>query len=370
MREHLNRQCLAAVDAAKIIVISDYGKGVLSDDVLRLVIERARFLGKRIIVDPKRKDFSAYRGASILTPNRRELTDATNIACETDNEAAAAAAKAIQITGADILLTRSEKGLSYFPIYGASLHLATVAKSVFDVSGAGDTIVAVLAAGLAAGLPVADAMRVANHAAGIVVSKVGTACVTREELAASLGAGRAFSDIEDGRILGFDEAVALRWRWAEENLTVGVANGCFDLLHPGHIALIRRAAEHCDRLIVALNSDASVVRLKGPNRPVQDQNARAAVVGSIKGVSGVVIFAEDTPLKLIEALTPDVLVKGADYTVNNVVGADIVLARGGRVILADLKQGHSTSEIIARASSRDAVGGTAPLPNGMAAELP
>jgi D-beta-D-heptose 7-phosphate kinase/D-beta-D-heptose 1-phosphate adenosyltransferase len=342
------QSCLAATEAADIVILSDYGKGALSDDIVRSVIARARQLGKRVVVDPKRKDFAAYRGASILTPNRRELTEATGLPCETDEEAAAAAARASETTGADILLTRSEKGLSYFPVQGEPLHLATVARSVFDVSGAGDTVVAALSAGLAAGFRMVDAMRMANHAAGIVVSKLGAACVTREELAASLSAENASTDVEDGRLLDIEGAMALRWRWAQENLTVGVTNGCFDLIHPGHIALIRRAVESCDRLIVALNSDDSVRRLKGSSRPVQDQHARAGVLGALKGVSAVVIFSDDTPLKTIEALRPDVLVKGADYALRDVVGADLVAAGGGRVILVDLEEEHSTSDIVAR----------------------
>jgi D-beta-D-heptose 7-phosphate kinase/D-beta-D-heptose 1-phosphate adenosyltransferase len=277
------------------------------------------------------------------------LTEATGLACETDEEAAVAAARAIEAAGADILLTRSEKGLSYFPVQGEPLHLATVARSVFDVSGAGDTVVAALSAGLAAGFRMADAMRMANHAAGVVVSKLGAACVTREELAASLGAEHASPDVDDGRLLAIEEAIALRWRWETESLTVGITNGCFDLIHPGHVSLIKRAAESCDRLIVALNSDDSVRRLKGPDRPIQDQDARAAVLGALKGVAAVVIFSDDTPLKTIEALRPDVLIKGADYALPDVVGADFVVARGGRVILVDLEAGHSTSDIVARA---------------------
>ena len=346
--EQFLQSCLAAVEATDIVILSDYAKGALSDDVIRSVIERSRRLGKKVVVDPKRKDFSAYRGASILTPNRRELTEATGLACETDEEAAAAAARAIEATGADILLTRSEKGLSYFPVQGDALHLATVARSVFDVSGAGDTVVAALSAGLAAGFRMADAMRMANHAAGVVVSKLGAACVTREELAASLSAD-ASPDVDDGRLLAIEEAIALRWRWETESLTVGITNGCFDLIHPGHVSLIRRAAESCDRLIVALNSDDSVRRLKGSDRPIQDQNARAAVLGALKGVAAVVIFSDDTPLKTIEVLRPDVLVKGADYALRDVVGADFVVARGGRVILVDLEEGHSTSDVVARA---------------------
>ena len=335
-----------AIDTADVIILSDYGKGVCSDHAIRTVIERATAAGKKVLVDPKRMDFAIYRGAFVLTPNRKELTDATGLPCESDEEAALAVAKAQEMCGANILLTRSEKGMSFFPVGGAPIHLATVAQDVFDVSGAGDTVVAVLAASIAADMPIRDGMRMANHAAGIVVSKLGTASVTREELAASLLAESTTSDINDGRLLDRDDLVALRWAWAKEKLTVGLANGCFDLIHPGHISLIAQAAASCDRLVMALNTDASVRRLKGPSRPIQDEEARAAVMGAIKGVAAVVLFDEETPRELIEALRPDVLIKGADYTIERVVGADIVQARGGRVVLAELSPGQSTSRLV------------------------
>ena len=340
-----------AIDSADIVILSDYGKGVCSDRAIRAVLERAAALGKKVLVDPKRTDFAVYRGAFLITPNRKELTDATGLPCETDEQAAAAAAKAQALCGAHLLLTRSEKGMSFYPIDDAPMHVPTVAQDVFDVSGAGDTVVAVLAAALAADMPIRDAMRMANHAAGIVVSKLGTASVTREELAAALLAESTTSDINDGRLLDRDAMVALRWAWAHEKLTVGIANGCFDLIHPGHVSLIAQAAASCDRLIMALNTDASVQRLKGPSRPIQDERARAAVIGAIKGVAAVVLFDEETPLELIEALEPDVLIKGADYTIDRVVGADIVQKRGGRVVLAELSEGQSTSRIVAAAAS-------------------
>jgi D-beta-D-heptose 7-phosphate kinase/D-beta-D-heptose 1-phosphate adenosyltransferase len=341
----------AAIEAADIVILSDYGKGVLSNRVLRAVIDRCNAAGKEVVIDPKRQDLSAYRGASILTPNRKELTAATRLPCETDEEARAAAAHAWEACGASVLLTRSEKGMSFFSNAGAPIHLATVAQDVFDVSGAGDTVVAVLAASIAAGHPIRDAMKMANHAAGIVVAKVGTACVTPAELYASLASETASHSVNDGRCVALNEAVALRWAWAKEKLTVGIANGCFDLLHPGHVSLIRQASENCDRLIMALNSDASVRRLKGPSRPIQYENARAAVIGAMKGVSAVVLFNEDTPLNLLQALQPDILVKGADYTEDNIVGADIVRARGGRVVLADLSPGHSTTKLVVAAEN-------------------
>lgn len=342
-----------AIEGANIVILSDYGKGVCSDRAIRAVIERAAALGKKVLVDPKRTDLSIYRGAFLVTPNRKELTDATGLPCETDVEAAAAAAKAQEMCGAHLLLTRSEKGMSFFPADGPPMHVPTVAQGVFDVSGAGDTVVAVLAAAMAADMPIRDAMRMANHAAGIVVSKLGTASVTRDELAAALLAESTTSDINDGRLLDRDGVVALRWAWAKEKLTVGITNGCFDLIHPGHISLIAQAAASCDRLIVALNTDASVRRLKGPSRPIQDEAARAAVIGAIKGVAAVVLFDEETPLELIEALEPDVLVKGADYTVDRVVGADLVQKRGGRVVLAELTPGRSTSGIVAAVGTRE-----------------
>lgn len=344
------RAARGAIDASDVVVLSDYNKGVCSDRVVRAVIDHAAAAGKRVIVDPKRRDLSVYRGASILTPNRKELTEATGLPCETDAQAAAAAERAQKACGADILLTRSEKGMSYFAADGApAVHMATVAQNVFDVSGAGDTVVAVLAAATGARVPLVDGMRMANHAAGIVVSKMGTATVTREELIGSLSAEHTSPAVNDGRFVSWEEAVALRWAWANERLTVGLANGCFDLLHPGHISLVRQAATSCDRLIMALNSDASVRRLKGPLRPVQDEQARAAVIGALKGVSAVVVFDQDTPLELIEALQPDVLVKGSDYTEDQVVGGDVVKARGGRVLLVDLAPGHSTTNLVAAA---------------------
>jgi D-beta-D-heptose 7-phosphate kinase/D-beta-D-heptose 1-phosphate adenosyltransferase len=338
-----------AIEGADIIILSDYGKGVCSDRAIRAVIDRADTLGKKVLVDPKRTDLSVNRGAFLVTPNRKELTDATGLPCESDEEAAAAAVRAQEMCGAHLLLTRSEKGMSFFPVGEAPMHVPTVAQGVFDVSGAGDTVVAVLAAALAADMPIRDAMRMANHAAGIVVSKLGTASVTREELAAALLAESTTSDVNDGRLLDREAMVALRWAWAREKLTVGLANGCFDLLHPGHVSLIAQAAASCDRLIVALNTDASVRRLKGPSRPIQDETARAAVIGAIKGVAAVVLFDEDTPLELIQALEPDVLIKGADYTIDRVVGADVVQQRGGRVVLAELMPGKSTSGIVAAA---------------------
>jgi D-beta-D-heptose 7-phosphate kinase/D-beta-D-heptose 1-phosphate adenosyltransferase len=337
-----------AIRASSVVVASDYGKGVLSDTVLPEVLRLANQMNKPVLVDPGRRDWSIYRGASILTPNRRELTDATGLPCETDEQAEAAVARARQMCSADILLTRSEKGMSFYRNGKRALHIPAVAHEVFDVSGAGDTVIAVLAAGLALDMDIADALKMANHAAGIVVAKFGTATITRGELLSALFPLESAGAYFDGGLVSPEKAAALRHEWARQGLAVGVTNGCFDLIHPGHIAMLRQAAASCDRLIVALNSDASVKRLKGDLRPVQDEASRAEVIGAIKGVSAVTLFEEDTPLELLKQLTPDVLVKGADYTEDQVVGAEPVRARGGRVVLVDLVPEGCTTMLIER----------------------
>ena len=337
----------AAIEACDLVILSDYGKGVFGPVVLRAVLDRAAALNKPVIVDPKQRDISIYRGATILTPNRGELALATGLPCRTDAEAAAAAALAQQMTGAGILLTRSEEGMSFFPVSGEAIHLPTVAREVFDVSGAGDTVVAVLGLAVAAGLPMHEAMRAANHAAGIVVGKIGTALVSFEELFVDLSI-EGETDVQDGRLLDLHTLAGLRAYWRKRGLLVGVTNGCFDLVHPGHVSLIRQAAANCDRLILALNTDASVRRLKGPARPVQSERNRAAVIGALKGVAAVVLFDEETPYELIRTLQPDLLVKGSDYTEETVVGAEIVRAAGGKVLLAHLVEGQSTTQLLDR----------------------
>ncbi|WP_269715362.1 D-glycero-beta-D-manno-heptose-7-phosphate kinase [Caulobacter sp. NIBR2454] len=333
-----------------VLVLSDYGKGVLGDRVLAALFELARDRSATTIVDPKRRDLSAYRGADFITPNRKELSLSVGLPCETDKEAAAAAQAAFDVSAAAVLLTRSEKGMSLFRDGAKPVHLATMAKSVFDVSGAGDTVVAAVALGLASGLTAEAAMRLANAAAGVVVAKQGTAVATPRELIDELRGPAQRAEGATG-LLPLKGLCDLRADWSRQGLTVGFTNGCFDLVHPGHVSLLRQAAEQCDRLIVALNSDASVSRLKGPTRPIQALEARARVIAAIKGVDAVVAFEDDTPLALIEALQPDVLVKGADYTEDKVVGGDVVKANGGRVYLANLVDGQSTTAIAARAAS-------------------
>lgn len=340
---------IAAVDLlagdCDVIMVSDYAKGALTDRVLAAIMAAGQKAGIPIVVDPKRNDWSAYRGASIMTPNRKELQLATHATCGSDAECGVASDIAIATTGAAILLTRSEHGMSLFRQDAAPVHLAAKAREVFDVSGAGDTVAAAVALGVASGLPAETAMQIANVAAGIVVAKRGTATATPAELLAEIGAGRSGLGGAPGA-LPLAEAKRLRETWGREGLSVGFTNGCFDILHAGHISLLRQAAAACDRLIVALNTDASVQALKGPERPVQAEDVRAAVMAAVKGVDAVILFGEATPLEAITELQPDALIKGADYSEDQIVGADIVRSRGGRIVRATLVDGQSTTKVI------------------------
>jgi D-beta-D-heptose 7-phosphate kinase/D-beta-D-heptose 1-phosphate adenosyltransferase len=340
----------AALPQAQALILSDYAKGALTDRVLRGAIETARASGALIFVDPKRRDFSAYAGATLITPNRGELAAATGRACDSDDDIEAAARNLINATGAAILVTRSDKGMSYIAEGAAPIHMPTKARQVFDVSGAGDTVIAAIACCRVNGLPIEQTMRIANLAAGVVVGKAGAATVSWEELRGAED-DELPSPMRKGALVSREEAMAIRDHWRREGLAVGFTNGCFDLLHPGHIATLRYAARHCDRLIVGLNNDASTARLKGPARPIQNEQARAAVLGAIHCVDLVVLFEEDTPQGLIAALRPDALIKGADYADDEIVGADIVKAAGGRVLRAPLLDGLSTSGLIARGAA-------------------
>lgn len=339
-----------------VLVLSDYDKGVLAPDVVRRLIARARALGRPVLVDPKGRDWSRYAGAALITPNRKELAEASGLTVKSDREIEAACERVIDATGIpSIVATRSEDGMSVVTGREGGLsvtHLKAEAREVYDVSGAGDTVMAALAGAMAAGADLVMAARLANVAAGIVVGKVGTATVRPEELRAAIH--RLDWERSEAKVAGLDAAMERIARWRLRGQSVGFTNGCFDLLHPGHVSLLRQAKAACDRLVVGLNSDASVKRLKGESRPVQSEAARSTVLASLADVDLVLIFEEDTPLRLIEAIQPDVLVKGADYSLDKVVGADLVVKNGGRVLLADLVQGHSTTGTIGRmAASRD-----------------
>jgi D-beta-D-heptose 7-phosphate kinase/D-beta-D-heptose 1-phosphate adenosyltransferase len=338
----------ALAEGCAVLLLSDYAKGVLARPVVEAAIAAAKARGIPVLADPKSDDVALYRGADLLTPNARELARAARLPTGTEAEVAAAARAVMAPAGLPALLcTRAEKGMTLVRADGAVTSVPAEAREVFDVSGAGDTVIATLALAHAAGRPLEEAMRVANVAAGIVVGKLGTATVSAEELAHALHAGGFANGGGDAPL---DRAAAARLvrEWRAHGLRVGFTNGCFDVLHAGHVALLAAARRRCDRLVVGLNTDESVARLKGPSRPVNPLADRAAVLAALAAVDAVVPFAEDTPLELIRALVPDLLVKGADYTEDRVVGADIVRAAGGQVALIDLLPGRSTTAILAR----------------------
>lgn len=341
----------SAIAASHVLVLSDYGKGVLTEGMIPNLIQAARAQGTPIIVDPKGTDFAKYRGATVITPNTAELEAATGLKARTDDQVVTAARQIMAEAGIEaVLATRSRDGMTLVTggkdTASSVYHLGAEAREVFDVSGAGDTVVATLAAAMGAGASLPDAAALANVAAGIVVGKVGTAVATRDEISTMLRR----QDLTDAghKVLTLPQIEEQIAAWRRQGLKVGFTNGCFDLLHPGHVSLLSQARAACDRLIVALNSDSSVKRLKGDDRPVQNETARATVLASLANVDAVTLFTEDTPLTLIETLKPDVLIKGADYRLDQVIGADIVQAHGGRVVLADLTPGQSTTATIGR----------------------
>jgi D-beta-D-heptose 7-phosphate kinase/D-beta-D-heptose 1-phosphate adenosyltransferase len=281
----------------------------------------------------------------VILPNTAEICAAMRMSCKDDDEAGAVASAARKCGIDNVLLTRSARGMTLASKRGKVTHLPARAREIHDVSGAGDTVVAAVAVGLAAGLKLEDAAQVANIAGGVVVGKVGTAAVYHEDLADAVQ--RADMMSLRAEIATREQAVDHVARWRSQGLKVGFTNGCFDLIHPGHISLLTQAKKACDRLIVGLNTDDSTRRLKGSSRPVQNETARSVVLASLAAVDLVVSFDEDTPIRLIEAIRPDVLVKGADYAEHEVVGAELVTSYGGEVVLAKLKKGFSTTLTIA-----------------------
>jgi D-beta-D-heptose 7-phosphate kinase/D-beta-D-heptose 1-phosphate adenosyltransferase len=334
----------AALGDADVLIVSDYAKGVVTDGLMKRIVAAAAAAKVPLIVDPKSRNLGRYAGAALITPNLKELAEASDSDLGAEDAIVAAARDQIAAAGIGaMLVTRGAQGMSLVTGENAT-HFSSEAREVFDVSGAGDTVVATLAAGIAAGMPMLDAARLANVAAGIVVGKAGTAVVYPDDLLDELGGNPGASKTPQSL-----EAALGRIRdWQARGDRVGFTNGCFDLLHPGHVSLLAQARAACDRLVVGLNSDASVKRLKGESRPMQTEAARAAVLGSLESVDLVIVFEEDTPERLLQAVRPDVLVKGADYTVETVVGADFVQSYGGKVVLADLVPGFSTTATIAR----------------------
>lgn len=358
------------------VILSDYGKGCLSAQVLQTVIAGAKQCGIPVLVDPKGNDYSKYRGADIVTPNRKELSEAThNAATENDSDIVEAAQRLITQSGiAAVVATRSQDGMSIISStpdrqsFNRPVHLRTHAREVFDVSGAGDTVIATIAAGLATGANLFDSVALANIAGGIVVGKVGTAPIRYQDLEHSLSqsdhAGDSmleitpsgdFTALDRARrapLCDWDEALEQVNRWRARGLKIGFTNGCFDIMHAGHVNYLNDARNYCDRLVLGLNTDIAVKLLKGPSRPVNDQYSRAVVLGALGSIDMVIFFGavhagdDSTARKLIQHLQPDIYFKGADYTLDQIPEVPTVLSYGGEVKLIPLTQGYSTTHII------------------------
>ena len=328
---------------ADLVVFSDYAKGTLQ--FVQSMLSRCRELGKPTLVDPKGQDFERYRGVTLITPNLSEL-EAVVGRCASEAEMIEKANDLRASLDIDaILVTRSEAGMTLIEGDKPAQHFSASAREVFDVTGAGDTVIAVMAGCLSAGLSLSEATRFANHGAGVVVAKLGTASVSPDELqsaAATVDSSREDSVVAEGDAVETLEAL----RAAGKRIVM--TNGCFDLIHPGHVRYLQQASALGDVLIVAVNDDDSVRRLKGESRPLNTVEDRMAVLAALSGVDYVVPFTEDTPERLIGLLAPDVLVKGGDYSVEQLAGHESVLERGGEVRILDFVTGHSTSDLISR----------------------
>lgn len=340
----LNNVANALRSKPAMVILSDYAKGLLSETTCKAIIQQCKQLGIPVIADPKGHDYRKYQGANALTPNKKETAEACGVAIH-ETEALLQAAKQLkEQLGLDFLaVTRGEEGISFIDAQHIE-HIPATAKKVFDVSGAGDTVIATLAAGMVHGLTPHDALQLANIAAAIVVGKVGTVPVTQAELLKALVNEDGQSQAD--KISDKAQLVALVKQWKENHQKIVFTNGCFDLLHAGHVTYLEAAKKTGDKLILGLNTDRSVSALKGPSRPVIHEQDRARVLAALAAVDAVILFDEDTPLQLIDAIRPDIIVKGDDYTEDQVVGGAEVKSWGGSVKLIPLVHGRSTSNII------------------------
>jgi D-beta-D-heptose 7-phosphate kinase / D-beta-D-heptose 1-phosphate adenosyltransferase len=360
--QRLLERATELVSKVHAVILSDYAKGALSTTLCEAVIRAARSAGVPILADPKTPDFSKYSGVTSVCPNLGELAQATRIpAHHTEELFAAAQALVVEHDFKFLTVTMSEKGISVLrPATEGDTgvyHSPTRAREVFDVSGAGDTVIATLTAGLAAGLQIETAVELANLAAGIVVGKVGTVPIASHELVAALTPSSGLSAGE--KILDLDRLKLRVAEWRASGETIVFTNGCFDLLHVGHITLLEDCHRFGSKLVLGLNADASVCRLKGPLRPIVGERERARVMAALAAVDAVVLFEEDTPLELIRTLKPNVLVKGGDYIIETVVGHEDVIAAGGRVEIIPTVEGFSTTHIVRKLTAQPIENGTA-----------
>lgn len=355
MRKYLERH----LPGCKALVLSDYAKGALlrgkdGESICETAIKMASELRIPVLVDPKGTDWGRYAGAQCVTPNLSEFTKICAISqgssfneARLDNEARVRQKLAEEICRKfhfdRLLLTRGPRGMNLFQEEHKPVYIRAARQEVADVSGAGDTVIATLAACVASGMNWDRSAEIANQAAGIAVTKVGAAPVSITELSQALR-----RDGDNTKLYDWREIQEKITEWRRQGQKIVFTNGCFDLLHPGHISLLRQSAALGDRLVVGLNSDSSVKRLKGESRPLQNEQSRALLLGAMRDVDAVVIFEQDTPEELIRMISPDYLVKGSDYKLSEVVGADFVRERGGQVFLADIMEGCSTTDIVAK----------------------
>lgn len=331
----------SAIEEADAVILSDYGKGVITRETAQKLIAIANEKQTPIFVDPKSNDFSDYAGATLLSPNYKEFNGARAPRLSDDAEAAEQICTKHNIQ--HLLVTRGKDGMTLYDAKN-NQHIPTQAREVFDVSGAGDTVIATLALAFARGASMGEAAQLANAAAGIVVGKLGTATIYRTDLKTALHT----SHMREGsrKIYSRESLTDQVANWQKQGLTVGFTNGCFDVVHAGHIQLLEDAKANCDRLVLGLNSDDSVKRLKGDSRPINQEMDRAMLLAAIGAVDAVSIFREDTPMQLLEKIRPDVLMKGADYSKDQVVGGEWVESYGGKIVLLELKEGYSTTNTI------------------------
>jgi D-beta-D-heptose 7-phosphate kinase/D-beta-D-heptose 1-phosphate adenosyltransferase len=367
--QRLTERAVALAGKVHAVVLSDYAKGALTRDLCEAVIRAARAAGVPVLADPKTPDFSKYSGATTVCPNLGELGAATGVDPHRTEALLAAGQELVREHEFEyMVVTMSEKGISLLrpnpnptrdgetvmngPPKGVGVyHSPARAREVFDVSGAGDTVIATLAASLAGGLEIETAVELANVAAGIVVGKVGTVPIARHELITQLTPSSGYTAGE--KVLDLERLQLRIANWRESGETIVFTNGCFDILHVGHITLLEQCRQFGSKLVLGLNADASISRLKGPSRPIVGQAERARVMAALAAIDAVVLFEEDTPLELIRAVRPDVLVKGGDYSVETVVGHEDVIAAGGRVEIIPTVQGFSTTNIVNKLASRD-----------------
>lgn len=343
-RQRLQERVEQLIPKVHAVVLSDYAKGALSAELCEAAIRTAKRLGVPILADPKSPDFSKYSGATTVCPNLNELAAATGVPVhELETLLAAGETQRREHDLKFLTVTMSEKGIRVLSDAG-SYHSPARAREVYDVSGAGDTVIATMAACLAAGLKNETAVELANLAAGIVVAKVGTVPIARHELVAALTPSSGISGAE--KILDGERLTQRIGEWRAAGETIVFTNGCFDLLHVGHITLLEDCRRFGSKLVLGLNSDDSIRRLKGPSRPIVGDHERSRVMAALAAVDAVVLFEEDTPLELIRAVKPDVLVKGGDYIAESVVGYEDVTARGGRVEIVPTVEGFSTTNIV------------------------